>query len=74
MKIVSPKSPKSASTMDCQRALDPAFRFIVMEAENAGWSKAEIAVALRELAEAHVMDLATQGADMESQIVAALRR
>jgi len=69
----TPKTAYGGSTIDCQQAIAPAYRHIVTEAENAGWSKAEVAVALRELAEAHVMDLVAQGDDMERQVLVALR-
>lgn len=73
MKIAPPKSPSSVSAVDCQHALGDVFHDIVIQAENAGWSKVEIAVALRELSEAHIMDLISRDEDMERQITAALR-
>ncbi len=45
------------SSQDCRQALAAAFKALSDEAVEAGWPEGEVALALAELAEAHVAEI-----------------
>ncbi|WP_409527012.1 hypothetical protein [Rhizobium sp. BK650] len=46
-----------SNRQDCRQALAAAFRALSDEAVKAGWPEGEVALALAELAEAHVAEV-----------------
>jgi phosphoribosyl-dephospho-CoA transferase len=58
--IHSPKtSPGNVErSRECEEALDIAFKELLKRATAAGWQEVEIALALADIADAHVMDVA----------------
>lgn len=71
--IGPPKSLRSGnSTIECHDAMRTAFQLLVADGENAGWSRVEVALALRDLAEMHVIEMVSEGESMEDATVAAL--
>ena len=55
--IVSDLMTIDNSSQDCRQALAAAFKTLSDEAVEAGWPEGEVALALAELAEAHVAEI-----------------
>lgn len=45
---------------DCQRAMEVAFSKLLSDAAVAGWQETEIAIVLADIADDHVLKLATK--------------
>jgi phosphoribosyl-dephospho-CoA transferase len=66
--IHSPKtSPGNVErSQECEEALDIAFKELLERATAAGWQEVEIALALADIADAHVMDVAKRRKQAET--------
>jgi phosphoribosyl-dephospho-CoA transferase len=66
--IHSPKnSPGNVErSRECEEALDIAFKELLERATAAGWQEVEIALALADIADAHVMDVAKRRKQAET--------
>jgi phosphoribosyl-dephospho-CoA transferase len=66
--IHSPKtSPGNVErSRECEEALDIAFKELLERATVAGWQEVEIALALADIADAHVMDVAKRRKQAET--------
>ena len=53
--------------LKCQEALDVALQEVAQAAIKAGWDQEEVATAIVEVADAHVL-MMTENADVEDQI------
>lgn len=71
MDIVSPGATEDRH-IECQEALEAAFRELVDHAVLSGWTEAEVLVALIELADNHM--LANQARQNDETIIEMLRR
>ena len=66
--IHSPKtSPGNTErSRECEEALDIAFKELLERATAAGWQEVEIALALADIADAHVMGVAKRRKQAET--------
>ena len=60
--ITLPESEKNPPDrrLSCQEAIEPAFQAVAEMARRSGWSTGEIAAALVDLADNHMLALAAQ--------------
>ena len=73
MTVTEPKNPPEHAHrgVDCERAMGPAFQEAIVEALAAGWTEAEAAEAMLELARNHIAGmLADQYMDMDIEAAA----